>query len=213
MLATEKAAAVLAVCNRMPAGSTAAAIAKEAGVSESWAAKVRRNRESRERVLREERERASRDEAAKVDGPTAYALGYNTPKQWAIREAVKRNPRFALEAKGAWYARIAAMAGSSPAYVQHLLDMDRCAAIGAARRAQEEEEAKLKVEVMPFGGNIGPISNFRGWVDVFSKFKILSEAYIALAQSRGDVYAEAFLKDIRDFADRASSRAALSREG
>jgi hypothetical protein len=109
--------------------------------------------------------------------------------------------------------RVAAIAGVHADSVKSALDRIKNEAIGAAVRAREAEEAKSKVEVMPLGLDLGPVVNFRGWIDVFCKFKMLSEAYLNLAQSRGDVYARAFLQDIRDISDRAQSRAAISKTG
>jgi hypothetical protein len=82
-------------------------------------------------------------------------------------------------------------------------------AIGAAVRAREAEE--LKGKMVPLAQSLGPIQNFKGFLDVFSKFKATAEAYLLLAQTRAAPYASAYLKEIRDLSDRAQSRAAMSK--
>jgi hypothetical protein len=132
-------------------------------------------------------------------------------KEAAIRLALADNPRAEGESKNKYCRRIAAIAGVCPSYVWQRLEAMRCEAIGAERRAKEAEEVKLNCKVMPFTGNIGPVQNFHGWIDFFSKVKILMEAYLLVAQSRGDVYARSFIEQIREKADQAATRAAMSK--
>jgi hypothetical protein len=133
----------------------------------------------------------------------------NTRKQQAVGEALAKHPRAPGEMKTVWYKRVAAVAGVSFDYVRYNVEFARCAAIGVAHRAKEAEDAKFRVEVVPAVG-LGPVQNFRGWLDVFGKLKILSEAYLNLARSKGDVYAAAFLQDIIDISERALARAGRS---
>ena len=136
-----------------------------------------------------------------------------TARQQAIQISLAENPRADGEGVMAYCRRLALIAGVHAGSVQHALDRIKNEAIGAAARAMEAEEAKSKVEVMPFSGNIGPVTNFTGWVDTFGRFKLLSDAHKTLALSRGDVYAAAFLSDISQISDRAQSRAAISKAG
>ena len=53
---------------------------------------------------------------------------------------------------------------------------------------------------------LGPFRTSGGGPDAFAKLKLVSEAYVKLARERGDTYAEAFLKDMRDLCERAITR-------
>ena len=135
-----------------------------------------------------------------------------TEKQQRLRTAMAALPRATGQSQGEYSRRIAAIAKVSPTLVIQALDMMKCESIGAARRA--EEEARAKVEIAPLSLNaraIGPMPEFRGWADVFSRFKFLAEAYVKVARSRGDAFAEAFLSDLRDHADRAETRSWMDR--
>ena len=134
-----------------------------------------------------------------------------TAKQQAVRIALAEHPREEGEGVMKYCRRLALIAGVSAGSVQIALDRIKNEAIGTAVRAREAEDAQSNVEVVPFGVSLGPVTNFRGWPEFFSKVKILAETYLLLAESRGDVYARAFLQDIRDISDRAQSRAAKSR--
>jgi hypothetical protein len=135
-------------------------------------------------------------------GPAA-----RTAKQQALNAALAKHPRMDAEPKMDYCRRIAAIAGVSYPYVHRNLQLQECSRIGAELRAKEAEEAKSRCQVMAPDVGLGPVQNFRGWIDVFSKLKILAEAYLNLARTRGDVYATAFLSDIRDVSDRAQRRA------
>jgi hypothetical protein len=132
-----------------------------------------------------------------------------TAKQQSLRSALAVHPREKAEPKMKYCRRIAVIAGVSVCYVHATTKIIECENIGAELRAKEE--ARRKVEIVPRVVSLGPVHNFNGWLDAFSKFKATAEAYLILAQTRGDVYASAFLKDIRDTADRAQSRAAISK--
>ena len=132
-----------------------------------------------------------------------------TAKEQAARSALAEHPREKAESKMKYCRRVAVIAGVSADYVQHTTKIIECENIGAELRAKEE--ARRKVEIVPRVASLGPVQNFKGWLDAFAKFKATAEAYLILAQTRGDVYASAFLKDIRDTADRAQSRAAISK--
>jgi hypothetical protein len=134
-----------------------------------------------------------------------------TEKQQALNAALATHPQDSGELKMQYCRRIAAIAGVNARYVQLAIQIIECEHIGAERRAKEE--ARAKVEIVPRVVSLGAVQNFKGWLDAFSKFKQTAEAYLLLAQTRGDVYAAAFLADIRDKADRAQSRAAISKTG
>ena len=53
------------------------------------------------------------------------------------------------------------------------------------------------------------VREFRGWANVFARFKVLTEAYLEVSRTRGDVFATAFLLDIRERCDRAQERAVM----
>ena len=133
-----------------------------------------------------------------------------TVKQAAVRKALAEYPR-ANELLREYHRKIAAIAGVSAGLVQHVMDIQRCEAIGAECRAKEAEEAKSKLVPLSLNARAVQVPPFAGWADVFSRFKTLAEAYLRLAQSRGDAYAESFLKDLRDHADRAEERSWLDR--
>jgi hypothetical protein len=136
-----------------------------------------------------------------------------TAKQQALRIAMAEHPRADGEGVMKYCIRVAAIAGVHAGSVQGALDRLKNEAIGTAARAREAEEAKDRLEVMPHGIEQGPVVRFTGWIDTFAKFKALSESYLTLAQTRGDVYARAFLQELRDISDRAQSRAARSKTG
>lgn len=135
----------------------------------------------------------------------------NTAKQQEVNAALAEHPRMDAESLRKYSTRIGAIAGVSAGYVIHNLQVRECSRIGAERRAKEAQEAKTRCEVIPAGANLGPVRNFRGWVDTFAKFKMLADAYLALALERGDVFAAAFLRDIQERAERAQTRAGLER--
>jgi hypothetical protein len=135
----------------------------------------------------------------------------NTAKQEAVRNALAKHPREIGEQITQYCRRIAAIAGVNWNYVHYTTRIIACERIGAEVRAREAEDSKTRL--VPYNVGLGPIQNFRGWLEFFSKLKMLAEAYLLLAQSRGDVYATAYLKDVRDTADRASTRAAISKTG
>lgn len=134
-----------------------------------------------------------------------------TAKQQACRNALAMHPPESGETKMRFCRRLAAIAGVSAGYVQNMTLIIEAEQIGAYARAKEE--ARAKVEIVPRVVSLGAVQNFKGWLDAFSRFKATAEAYLLLAQTRGDVYAAAFLSDIRDTADRAQSRAATSKTG
>ena len=113
----------------------------------------------------------------------------------------------------AYCRRIAKIAGVSVGSVHSMTKIIEDEQIGVMARVKEAEEAKHRVEVMPHGVELGPVVRFTGWIDTFARFKALGEAYLTLAQARGDVYARAFLQEIRDISDRAQTRAAKSTTG
>jgi hypothetical protein len=136
-----------------------------------------------------------------------------TVKQQACRTAMAMHPQAEGEPDSVYGRRIALVSGLTAGYIHNTLSIIKCERIGAEARAMEAKEAKNRCEVIPFGDSIGPVQNFRGWTDVFSKFKILSEAYLNLARDRGDVYAAAFLKDIQEISERAQCRASMRAAG
>ena len=133
----------------------------------------------------------------------------DTAKQQAVRVALSANPREKGEVKIRYCKRIAGMARVHFGSVERMLDMQECARIGAVARAREAQEAKTRL--VPYTAGVGPVTNFRGWLEFFSKLKMLAEAYLLLAQSNGDAYATAYLKDVRDISDRVATRAAISK--
>lgn len=139
-------------------------------------------------------------------GPAA-----STEKQQRLRAALATHPQAKGETQRAYSRRIAPIAGVSSGLVIVTLQIMGFERIGAELRAKRE--ARAKVEIVPRVVSLGPVRNFTNWLDTFSKFKAMAEAFLLLAQTRGDVYASAFLKDIRDTADRAQSRAAESKTG
>jgi hypothetical protein len=124
-------------------------------------------------------------------------------KQIAIRNALQDNPRGADEMKTAYRKRIASLVGVSVGYVQWVDSMDEAAENGRKRREQEAEEAKTRCNVMGAEFSGLSVQSFRGWADVFGKIKIVTEVYMTLARTRGDVFAKSFLSDIRDTCERA----------
>jgi hypothetical protein len=134
-----------------------------------------------------------------------------TEKQRRLRIAMAAHPRGEGEGKNPYSRRIAEIAEVSPGLVIQAMETMRCERIGAEVRAREAEE--LKGKVVPRVVSLGPVQNFKGWMDAFAKFKATAEAYLLLAQTRRDVYATAFLKDIRDISDRAQTRASFSQSG
>jgi hypothetical protein len=213
---TQRQLAVLAAFRVKPEASQSE-IARAVGVSQAYASLVIRDYlESKAKDQSQACQVPARTKPAAVEKDIAcFALdrriGGNTGpaactvKQQAVNVALAENPRQDGEAKMRYCKRMAAIAGVSYSTIQQTLIMRECEAIGAAVRAREAEEAKNRCEVMPAGIGLGPVTNFRGWLDFFSKLKILTEAYLLVAQSRGDVYAAAFLKDVRDTSDRAAT--------
>lgn len=219
---TERQRAVIAAY-RMAPTALQAEIARAAGVSASYVVTV-----LGDYLESKAREQASQMPTCTASNPTEHDVADFAPdrriggncgpdacavKEGAIRVALAANPRAEGEAKMKYCKRIAAIARVSFGYVQLTLKIIEYKQIGAAVRAREAEDAKLKCQVVPFSGNIGPVQHFTSWLDVFGKFQITAMAYLQLAQSRGDVYATAFLKDLRDTADRAATRAAMRKTG
>jgi hypothetical protein len=134
-----------------------------------------------------------------------------TVKQQACRSALATHPRAEGESKMEFCRRIAAVAGVSASYVQNMTKLIECEEIGATIRAREA--AIAKVAIVPRVVSLGPVPNFKNWIDAFSKFKATAEIYLVLAQTRGDTFAGAFLRDIIAVADRAQTRAAKSQVG
>jgi hypothetical protein len=132
-----------------------------------------------------------------------------TAKQQALNIALAEHPRRDGELKMDYCRRIAAIAGVSPAYVHNNLQVREAQRLGRERVAAETAN-RLPV-VASLNQRAVQVPPFVGWADVFSRFKLLSEAYLRLAMSRGDKYAESFLKDLRDHADRAETRSWLDR--
>jgi hypothetical protein len=130
-----------------------------------------------------------------------------TVKQQACRNALAEHPPESGETKMHYCRRLAAIAGVSAGYVQNMTLIIEAEQIGAYARAKEE--ARSKTEIAPLSLNaraIRPMPEFKGWADVFSRFKLLAEAYVKVARSRGDAFAESFLKDMCDHAERAETR-------
>lgn len=215
---TQRQLAVLAAFRVKPEASQAA-IAKAAGVHTSYVSLVLRDYlESKAHERACQVTVGARPKPAEAD-VASFALdrrfGGNsgpaacTEKQQRLRTAMAAHARATGALKSEYSRRIAAIAKVSPGSVIMAMDMMKCERIGAEVRAKEE--ARRKVEIVPRVVSLGPVQNFKGWLDAFSKFKATAEAYLLLAQTRGDMYASAFLKDIRDTADRAQSRAAISK--
>ena len=136
----------------------------------------------------------------------------HTTKQLLILAAFKRLPRMPREMKREWYRRIASATGCSAPYVQYLAGINECERLGQEIRAKEAAEAKLRVEVLPFdAADLGPIRNFRNWLETFAKFKILSEAFLNLARQQGNVWAASYLSELSAVCERAQNRAAMER--
>ncbi len=129
-----------------------------------------------------------------------------TAKQQAVAAAMIRLPRFHSESPWRYAGRLAAMSGVSQHYIVNILYVQECAALGAEIRRKEEAERKAKLLPTEFTGNLGMVTSFNGWPDFFFRLKLLSEVYMDLARSRHDAYAEAFLLDVRDIAERAHKR-------
>ena len=140
-------------------------------------------------------------------------LAARTGKQLAVRTALATIQRETGETGRQFCGRVAALAGVSGSYVHHVLMIDKYTAIGVQKRAEEAKAALGRCEVMPFSGNVGPITRFRGWAVEFHCIKLLAESYLLFAQARHDAYAISFLKDLRDTANRAQDRAAMSPTG
>jgi DNA-directed RNA polymerase specialized sigma subunit len=217
---TQRQRAVIAAFRMKPEASQGE-IANAAGVTQAYvSAVVQDYLASKERDNSCQVTVGARPKPAEVD-VAAFALdrriGGNsgpaecTEKQRRLRIAMAAHPRGEGERKNPYSRRIAAIAEVSPGLVLQAMETMKNEAIGVAARARDAEEAKTRCEVMPAG--IGPVTNFRGWIDVFCKFKILSESYLNLAQSQREAYAVAFLKNMRDMADHAQDRAAQSTSG
>jgi hypothetical protein len=127
-----------------------------------------------------------------------------------MRIALAEHLQVEGESKIKYCRRIAAMAGASPGYVHLTMEILRCEQIGAALRAKEANEAGTKL--VPMSAGIGPITNFGGWLEFFSKLKMLIDGYLLVAQSRHDVFATSFLKTIGENAERAATRATMDLE-
>ena len=217
---TQRQRAVIAAFRMKPEASQVE-IAKAAGVTQPYVSSVLRDYlESKEHELACQVPVSTTPKPADAD-VAAFALdrgGVGNPgpagcteKQQACRNALASHPQEKAESKRKYYLRIAVVSGVSPSYVQNTLEIMRCERIGAEVRAREAEE--LKGKVVPRVVSLGPVQNFKGWMDAFAKFKATAEAYLLLAQTRRDVYATAFLKDIRDISDRAQTRASFSQSG
>jgi hypothetical protein len=132
-------------------------------------------------------------------------------KQQNTRIALAEHPRAEGETTMKYCRKIASIAGVSPGLVHATMKMLRCEQVGAAVRAKEAEAAKFALAPLSLNQAAVQVPDFKGWADVFSRFKLLSEAYLRIAMARQDAYAESFLKDLRDHADRAESRSWLDR--
>jgi hypothetical protein len=221
---TERQRAVIAAFKVKPE-ATRREIANAAGVTLTYAGQVMRDylaSKARDHVcqvpVRTTSRPAQRVDVAsfaldrrRIGGNPGPGPATGTAKQQATRSALAANPPCEGERKMDYCRRIAGIAGVSPGYVQHTTTIIVCEEIGAAVRAKEAAEAKT--ELVRFNGNVGPVQHFTSWLDVFHKFQMTAVAYLLHAQSRGDVYATAFLKDIRDISDRAATRAAMSKTG
>jgi hypothetical protein len=220
---TERQRAVIAAY-RMKPKARPAEIAQAAGVSLSMAQKV--IREYRESKAHDDAclpvcttsKPAERDVACfAVDRRLVGRFDVNFPyvshtaKQENMRIALAEHPQEEGETKMKYCRRIAAIAGVSDTLVHAAMEVVRCEQIGAALRAKQAAEAGTKL--VPFSVGVGPVQNFTGWLDVFHKFQVTAVAYLLLAQSRKDVYATAYLKDIRDKAENAATRATMDLEG
>jgi hypothetical protein len=220
---TERQRAVIAAY-RMKPKARPAEIALAAGVSLSTAQKV----------IREYRESKAHDDAClpvcttskpaerdiacfKVDRRLDCRFDANTPlvshtaKQENMRIALAEHPQEEGETKMKYCRRIAAIAGVSDTLVHAAMEVVRCEQIGAALRAKQAAEAGTKL--VPVSAGIGPVTNFRGWLEFFSKLKMLVDGYLLVARSRHDVFATSFLKTIGENAERAATRATLDTEG
>lgn len=97
--------------------------------------------------------------------------------------------------------------------MQWVISILECERIGREKREQEAA-AWPKPAVSdwnPFG--IGPVeAGFTGWTDAFAKFGFVTQAFLNLARKRGDVWAAAYLEDVRDALDRAQSRFVTPKE-
>lgn len=137
----------------------------------------------------------------------------NTAKQEALHVALNATARVEGESKRQYCRRVAAIAGVSAPYVHHTLKIIECEQIGAECRVREAEAARHRCKVIPAGVNLGPLQHFTNWLDVFSKFKSLAEAYILVARSRGDVFAAAYLENARDQFEYGAKRATQNMSG
>jgi hypothetical protein len=184
---TEKRSAVLAVL-KQDLGVSNSEVARRLGVSRALVARLRHN-------------------PVYVD--RRWPPAPERPRQETVRTALAGHPRGDGEGKMRYCERIAEIAGVSSQYVHHTIEIIRCERLGEVLRAKEAEEATKLVPLSLNARAVPAVSDFKGWSDVFSRFKLLAEAYLNLALARGDKYAESFLKDLRDHSARAETRSWL----
>jgi hypothetical protein len=134
----------------------------------------------------------------------------HTVKQQNTRIALAEHPQKEGERKMQYCRRIAAIAGVSHLSVHAMMGVINFEQIGAALRAKQAAEAGTKL--VPVSAGIGPVTNFRGWLEFFTKLKMLVDGYLLVAQSRHDVFATSFLKTIGEKAERAAERATMDLE-
>jgi hypothetical protein len=219
MTGTERQRAIIAAFKMRPE-ATLREIGAAAGVTQSCASQVIADyleSKERDKALARQLPAAVRRDVASWQPVDRRCGGFafggepvtTTVKQQRVNAAIEATPIMGGESKMAFCRRIGALAGASGSYVHNLLQIREAQRIGLQRRAKEEAN-RLPV-VASLNQRAVQVPPFVGWADVFSRFKALSEAYLRLAMSRGDKYAESFLKDLRDHADRAETRSWLDR--
>jgi hypothetical protein len=203
---TERQRAVLGAFKAKPESSHKE-LAAVAGVSKPYVGLVLRAHDHE----KEEQQQRARDEwAISLKAPELLKIAC-TEHQHAVAIAISETERLRDESKRAYCRRVAKTAHCSPQLVQGLLEIARCARIGAELRAKEAEEAKNKLVPLSLNAGAVQLPDFKGWADVFHRVKLLSEAYLRIAMSRGDVYAQSFLKTLAENAERGEERAWLDK--
>jgi hypothetical protein len=132
-----------------------------------------------------------------------------TAKQERVEVGLVKLKRRAGESQGSYFRRVASFAGCSVGCVQYWATLAKWDRIGAEVRAREAAAAGVAVAATTCGLDFLSVREFRGWANVFARFKVLTEAYLEVSRTRGDVFATAFLLDIRERCDRAQERAVM----
>ena len=158
-----------------------------------------------------------------IAGPGFVTVPMPTAKQIEINRQISKHPeilkwkragtsRAESKRRRALITEMAKSAGCSYAYFLNHVDLARCEVIGQQTRAQDEERERLmkkavSVDVVGF-----KLDEFKGWMETFTKLRMVTQVFENLAAIRGNVWAKAFLEDVREKLERAQKRALQERD-